>query len=193
MRKIPYIIRVLTVAPLMALVMLLILYFHDAAFFGNTLHFALAIVFLVVFPLLAYPLQRFSPKYKDKGREGQRALAFVFAVSGYVLGCAAVLILPTPTNVLIIYVSYLLSGVIAIVLNRLLHFKASGHACGIVGPFLLLIYFGSAAGFVGFAVLAAAWAASIYMKRHTHAQLVAGGLIPFAALGLVAAALAVLG
>ncbi|MGI5919485.1 MAG: hypothetical protein ACOX8N_07555 [Christensenellales bacterium] len=193
MRKIPYIIRVLTVAPLMALVMLLILYFHDAAFFGNTLHFALAIVFLVVFPLLAYPLQRFSPKYKDKGREGQRALAFVFAVSGYVLGCAAVLILPTPTNVLIIYVSYLLSGVIAIVLNRLLHFKASGHACGIVGPFLLLIYFGSAAGFVGFAVLAAAWAASIYMKRHTHAQLVAGGLIPFAALGLVAAALAALG
>ena len=133
MRKIPYIIRVLTVAPLMALVMLLILYFHDATFFGNTLHFALAIVFLVVFPLLAYPLQRFSPKYKDKGREGQRALAFVFAVSGYVLGCAAVLILPTPTNVLIIYVSYLLSGVIAIVLNRLLHF-ASGHACGIVGP-----------------------------------------------------------
>jgi hypothetical protein len=193
MRKIPYIIRVLTVAPLMALVMLLILYFHDAAFFGNTLHFALAIVFLVVFPLLAYPLQRFSPKYKDKSREGQRALAFVFAVSGYVLGCAAVLILPTPTNVLIIYVSYLLSGVIAIVLNRLLHFKASGHACGIVGPFLLLIYFGSAAGFVGFAVLAAAWAASIYMKRHTHAQLVAGGLIPFAALGLVAAALAALG
>jgi hypothetical protein len=31
------------------------------------------------------------------------------------------------------------------------------------------------------------------MKRHTHAQLAAGGLIPFAALGLVAAALAALG
>lgn len=193
MRKLSYIIRVLTVAPMMALAMLLILYFRDPAFLGSTLHFALAVVFLVVFPLLAYPLQRFSPKYKDKGREGQRALAFVFAVAGYVLGCLAALILPTPANVLIIYVSYLLSGVIAIAMNRLLHFKASGHACGIVGPFLLLVYFGSAVGYIGFAVLAAAWAASIYMKRHTHAQLVAGGLIPFAALGLVAAALAALG
>ena len=59
--------------------------------------------------------------------------------------------------------------------------------------FLLLVYFGSAVGYIGFAVLAAAWAASIYMKRHTHAQMVAGGLIPFAALGLVTAALAALG
>jgi hypothetical protein len=192
MKRLSYIVRVLTVAPLMALVMLLILYFRDPSFFGSTALFILAVVFLVVFPLLAYPLQRFSPKYMDKGRDGQRALAFVFAVAGYVTGCLAALLLHTPAGVLIIYASYLLSGIIAIIMNRLLHFKASGHACGIVGPFLLLIYFGSAAGYIGIAVLAAAWVSSLYMKRHTHVQLLAGGLIPFAALGLVAAAAATL-
>ncbi len=193
MKKFSYIIRVLTVAPLMALVMLLILYFRDPSFFGSFTVFALAIVFLVIFPLLAYPLQRFSPKYKDKGRDGQRTLAFVFAVAGYVFGCLLALFLPTSPSVLIIYASYLLSGGIAMALNRLMHFQASGHACGVTGPFILLVYFGSAAGYIGFAVLAAAWASSIYMKRHTHLQLLIGALIPFAALGLVIAALAVAG
>jgi len=193
MKKLTYIIRVLTVAPLMALTMLLILYFSDPAFFGSVTHLVLAVVFLVVFPLLAYPLQRFFPRYKDKGRDGQRALAFIFAVTGYVAGCIVALLLPTPAGVLTIYVSYLLSGVIAFVMNKVFHFKASGHACGIVGPFLLLAYFGSPAGFIGFAVLAAAWASSLYMKRHTHAQMLVGGLIPCVALGLVAAVFAALG
>jgi hypothetical protein len=191
MKKFAYIIRVLTLAPLMALVMLLILYFRDPSFFGSFAVFILAVIFLVVFPLLAYPLQRFSPKYKDKGRDGQRTLAFVFAVAGYVFGCLLALFLPTPQDVLFIYISYLLSGGIAMALNRLVHFKASGHACGVTGPYILLVYFGSAAGYVGIAVLAAAWASSISMKRHTHIQLLIGALIPFAALGLIIAALAI--
>jgi len=192
MKKFAYIIRILTVAPLMALVMLLVLYTHPQ-FFGSTAVFLLVVLFLVIFPLLGYPLQRFIPKYKDKGRDGQRALAFIFAVAGYILGCLVAIFLPTPRNVLIIYFSYLLSGSITMAINKLFHFKASGHACGITGPFTLLVYFGSAAGYIGIPVLALAWLSSIHMKRHTHLQLLVGALIPFAALGLITAFLAIIG
>jgi hypothetical protein len=193
MKKAAYIIRVLTVAPLMALVMLLILFFIKPSFFGNGAVFVLTIVFLVVFPLFAYPLQRFFKKYRDKGRDGQRTLAFIFAVLGYVCGCLLALIFQTPRDILIIFVSYLLSGGIAMLLNRLLHFKASGHACGITGPFTLLAYFGSWVCLIGLPILAIAWISSVYMKRHTHLQLVVGALIPPLALGLVAAVTVIIG
>ena len=192
MKKIAYIIRVITVAPIMALVMLLILYIHCPPFFGNLANFILSVLFLVVFPLLGYPLQPLFKKYRDKGRDGQRTLAFVFAVVGYVFGCLLALILSSPRSVLIIFLSYLLSGALTMAINRLFHFKASGHACGITGPFMLLLYFGSPAGYIGIPILALAWVSSIYMKRHTHMQLLIGGLVPFAALGLIVAGVAII-
>ncbi len=185
MKRLTYIIRVITVAPVMALVMLLILYLKSPALFGSPLHFALLVLFLVVLPLSAYPLQPLIKKFKDKGREGQRTLAMIFAVAGYVLGCLFALIFGAPKDVLVIFLSYLLSGFFVALINKLFHFKASGHACGVTGPFLLLVYFGHPIGYIGFAFLALAWASSLYMKRHTNLQLAAGGAIPFAALCLL--------
>jgi hypothetical protein len=69
MKKFAYIIRVLTLAPLMALVMLLILYFRDPSFFGSFAVFILAVIFLVVFPLLAY-----LPSIKTRAGTGSERL-----------------------------------------------------------------------------------------------------------------------
>lgn len=185
MKKAAYVIRIITVAPIMALVLLLILYLRAPQTFGNTLVFVMTVFFLVVLPLLAYPLQPLVKKYKDKGREGQRTLALIFAVAGYIMGFVSALIMNAPSDVLIIYISYMISGLLVAVANKVFHFKASGHACGVTGPFMLLVYFGQTIGFIGLGVLLMAWLASIYMKRHTWAQLLAGTAIPFAALGFV--------
>ena len=40
------------------------------------------LLFLVVLPLLAYPLQKYIPHFKDSGRDGQRSLAMIFSAAG---------------------------------------------------------------------------------------------------------------
>lgn len=183
--KLAKFIRVISVAPIMVLPLLFILFFNDQYFFGNIINFILSIFFLTVLPLLAYPLQPLFKKYRDGGREGQRSLAIVFAVAGYIFGCISAAILRAPLNVWIIYLAYLLSGALVMIINKAFHFKASGHACGIAGPSILLVYFGQVCGLFGAAVLVAAWLSSLYMKRHTTMQFVVGTIIPFLALGVI--------
>lgn len=182
MKKWAYAIRIITVAPLMALVMLLVLVLRAPQTFGVPGMFWLSAFFLVVLPLLAYPLQPLIGPFKHKGREGQRTLALIFAVAGYFLGCVFAAVLGAPRGVWFIFLSYMLSGSLVALFNKVFHFRASGHACGVTGPFMLLVYFGQPAGYAGFAVLAVVWLASLAMKRHTTAQIIVGALIPFAAL-----------
>jgi hypothetical protein len=185
LNKLAKFVRVISVAPIMALPLLLILYFKEPAFYGNIINLILSIFFLTVLPLLAYPLQPLFKKYKDGGREGQRSLAIIFAVAGYVFGCISAAIFSAPLNVWIIYIAYLLSGALVMLINKVFHFKASGHACGITGPSLLLLYFGQPWGYIGAAVLLLAWLSSLYMKRHTTMQFIAGALLPVAALIII--------
>ncbi len=185
MKKLAYAIRVITVAPIMALVMLLILYFRNPLIFGSFMEFLLLVLFLVVWPLLAYPLQPLIKPFKHKGREGQRTLALIFAVAGYLFGCLFAALLGAPRDVWFIYLSYMISGSLVALINKVFHFRASGHACGVTGPFMLLVYFGQPIGYIGIAVLALVWAVSLYMKRHTTAQFIVGALIPFAALAIL--------
>ena len=69
--------------------------------------------------------------------------------------------------------------------NKLLHRKASGHACGVAGPAALLIYFGVPAWIPALLVLAAVWWASLVMRRHTLGQLAGGTVIPVAVMAVI--------
>ena len=184
-KKIAATVRIITIAPIMALVLLLILFLRAPQTFGNTFNFISTVVFLVVIPLLAYPLQPLFKKFKDGGRESQRKLAMIFAVVGYIGGLLSAIVSGATKSVLMIYVSYLISGSLVALTNKLLHFRASGHACGVAGPFLILIYLGQPIGYLGIGALAITWLASLYMKRHTWEQLLAGSAIPFIALALI--------
>jgi hypothetical protein len=175
-------IRVLTIAPVMALVLLLTLYFTRDDVFGNTLNFILAVVFLVVFPILAYPLQPVVPGFKTRGREGQRSLAMWMAFAGYILGLACALLLPVPRYLMVVYTTYLLSAVALIMLNKVFGIKASGHACGVAGPIFSMVYFISPWLLLGFLILPAVYWASLKMGRHTGAELIIGTAIPTYAL-----------
>jgi len=191
MKKLAKTIRILTVAPITALFMLLSLYFKNSELFGGLANFCFAILFLTVFPLLAYPLQPLIKKYKDKGREGQRTLAMIFAVLGYIGGCFSALLLRAPKGVWIIYLTYLLSGILIMLFNKLFHFKASGHACGVAGPLTILACFGNILGYLGVSIVAAVWWASLKMKRHTIGQLISGTIIPIVVLVLVVRVIAI--
>ena len=183
--KISKIIRILTVTPLMAFFTLCLLrFFKPDIFDGRILPFVLSVCFLTVLPLLAYPLQPFVPHFKDKGREGQRTLAMIFAVSGYILGCITNLFFASSVFLWLIYLEYLISGICILVLNKVFHLRASAHACGIAGPTVMLAYFGIPVVFIvcGAVLYISAFFASIAMKRHTLLQYLGGTAVPIAVL-----------
>lgn len=179
-------IRKITVAPILATVMLIAVMLLLPDVFQSTFTFVLCLLFLSLLPLLAYPLQKYIPAYRDKGREGQRSLAMIFAVAGYILGMIAGLLTHAPKETLIIYLVYLLSGMSIFLFNKCFHRKISGHACGVFAPIGLFLYFRLyACAAVGCILAVFVYIASLQTKRHTLPQLIGGSLVPVVVLLLI--------
>lgn len=172
------VIRMVTVAPIMALYTLYILHKLCPFIFKGTSHYFLSQIFLVVLPLLAYPLQPFLPKFRNKGREGQRNLAIIMAVLGYLLGIFSAICFNAPKELLLIYLIYIISGIGILIFNKVLKIRASGHACGVVGPILILMYFIGIKAIVNIVTIVLVYWSSLKMRRHTMLQLVWGSVIP---------------
>jgi hypothetical protein len=129
-------------------------------------------------PMLAYPLQPIVPKFKHKGREGQRTLAMIFAVAGYLFAALTCALTDATPAMWLVTLEYLISGVLILVFNKVLHLRISAHGCGSAGPIFLLLYFGLYVPSVIMAVLTAiAYVSSVKMKRHTYPQLIGGSLV----------------
>lgn len=173
-------VRILTTVPVIATVFFVLMpVFHPTVFSGIP-QWIYSVFFIGLMPLLAYPLQRFFPHFKDKGRKGQRLLAMLFSLIGYVLACVFGLIFATATALWVINLQYLFCAVFIAIFDRIFHLKASAHSCGVIGPILLCVYFGLyIAAIVGVPVAALTVVASLKTKRHTPLQLVVGGLVPF--------------
>jgi len=168
------VIGVVTIPPVFAAAMLSALYFIPVPGFDDTLQYVLALFFLAVFPMLAYPPQPLIPGYRGRGREGQRNLAFVMSVTGYSLGILSALLIGHSIGYFSVYLSYFLSGLLLSFVNSRLHIKASGHACGLMGPIVAAIWFiGRSCWFFLLAVPALFWA-RIRSGRHTFLELVSG-------------------
>lgn len=181
--KFAKLIRILTIAPVGALVLLTLLYLLKKEDFGSITSYILSVLYLTILPITAYPLQPYIPKFKNKGREGQRNLAIVMATIGYLCGIITISLLPATNMQWIIYLTYFISGVCIAVFNKLLKIRASGHACGIVGPLALGVYFIGISGLIaGVIIYALVWWSSLTLKRHTISQLLWGSIIPLVAL-----------
>ena len=179
-------IRVATIPSVAATASLCVIYAYDTSFIGSIANFVLALFFLGVLPMLAYPLQPCIPGFRGKGREGQRNLAMVFAFIGYMLGCIVNIFMSAPTFLWIFYLDYLISGICIIVFNKVFHLRASGHGCGVAGPIACLAYLGIyPALFVGIPIYAASFWASVRMKRHTWQQFIGGSIIPIVTLAVL--------
>ncbi len=171
-------VRVITIAPVMAAILFTVLFFKKDLSV-STWDYIAALAFICLLPVTAYPLQRFLPPFRDRGRDGQRALAFVMCNAGYVLGAVYAFAFTDSRAIFTLFFTYLMSGAVLLIVNKLVGFKASGHACGIAGPVAALAYFGGSAFlWVGGALFFGALWASLYMKRHTVLQFLIGALIP---------------
>ena len=176
--KISKIISVISVAPMVALYVLTALYLHDKNIFGgNALWYGISLFFLTAMPLSAYRLEHVLPAYKNAGREGERKLAFIMCIAGYVLGTIVSFVFHAPLSVKMMFTSYLVSGGILALVNSLIQFKASGHACGVAGPFVVLFYLlGLKIWYIILTLIPVFWA-RIRMGRHTLKELVSGAVI----------------
>lgn len=173
------IIRVITVAPVLAIIMAAIIAGSCEGIFPSPWHLAYSMFFLGVLPLLAYPLQKYIPAYKDKGREGQRNLAIIFAAAGFTIGCIMSFVFPASDGMRVIFLEYFCGAFAVLVFNKGFHIRLSGHACGALAPVALFLYFRLyAAAVVGTVLAVLVFVASIETKRHTFFQLVGGGLVP---------------
>ncbi len=176
-KKIAKMIRVLTNAPIFAAVLCTLLYLLLPDGFASGGHYAAALGFLTVLPLLAYPIAALIPALRRKGRDGQRNLALVFSVLGYIGGFAFTMLAGGTTTEKVLFGTYLFSGV-ALALCTLLHFKASGHTCGCSGPIAMLAVFVSPWFLFGYPLLTPIIWSSRKLGRHTATQLLAGAIIP---------------
>ncbi len=175
--KADYIVRVLTVAPLLAAITLTVLFIQTPSYFSSALNFVFVLLFLGILPLFAYPLQKYIPHFKDLGRKGQRTLAMIFAVCGYMLSSVWLLIFGSTREEWLIVLTYLLSGVLILILNKGFKLLASGHGCGVAGPIMLLLLLRSyIAAAIGGILMILVFISSIRSKRHTPWQFLGGML-----------------
>jgi hypothetical protein len=172
--RIAKLISFATVAPVMAFVMLTVLYFLGNGLFHSLSNYVLAVVYLTVLPILAYPLQKVLPKFKDKGRKGQRELAFIMVILGYTLGMISALVFKASAQYLMIYLAYFLSGASLALINKLSKVKASGHACGVTGPVVMSIYLLGGCSWAFIILIPIVFWARIKMGRHTLKELLLG-------------------
>lgn len=178
MEKIFYAIRKITVPPIFAMVFLIVIYFREPSIFTSVGQLVGGIFFLGILPILGYPLQKYIPYFKEKGREGQRSLAMITCIAGYVIGTFIVFATKASTELCVIYLEYLLGGIMMIVFNKGFQLRASGHACGIVAPVLLFVYFKMfIPAVIGGLFVIPVLISSLKTKRHTMPQLLGGCMI----------------
>ncbi len=175
--KLAGVIRIITVPPIMVIGLLLILYFRSPQPFGTLPELLIAILLLGLVPVLAYPLQPLLPRYRQKGREGQRELAFVFTGVGYTIAFLWALLAGVSPAVRTVCAGYFFSALLLTLCNKVLHRRASGHACSAAGPLLFLIYYFGWWMLLPSVIIAAliAWA-SVTLRRHTPTDLLWGTL-----------------
>lgn len=174
-------IRVITTAPIFAALLCTLLYVLVPNSFASSLHFVLALGYLSVLPVLAYPISAVIPALRRKGRDGQRNLAIALSIVGYLGGFLTGLLFGgTPTEC-VLFGTYLCSGTL-LALCTLLHFKASGHACGCSGPNAMLSLFISPWFMLGYLLLTPIYWSSKKLGRHSIPQLLVGTAIPVLAL-----------
>lgn len=187
--RIAKIVRTASVPPVwVALLLILVNALRPDVFTGPG-QMLLVLGCLAGVPLAAYPIAALIPSLRRKGREGQRNLAFVMNLAGYVLAWAYALLSGVSQGLRLIVWTYLLSVAVLTLLNKVVKLRASGHACSLAGPMLLACKLLGWGWLLPCAALFAlvAWS-SLTLKRHTPGELALGAasaLVSFAASVLI--------
>lgn len=184
--KFAKIIRMMTVPPVLATVMLLIGYLVHKEDFATVPVLGLNIFLLAIVPVLAYPIASIKKDEAKSIRERQRKLAFLLNLCGYL----AAWLMGAATHCSKILMTVLSSYVIAVLLlsllNKVLKVRASGHACSCVLPYLFMgNWLGAAAAGVCIILYIIEFWASVFLKRHTIKEFLMGSMTAVIAFGAV--------
>lgn len=181
-----HVVRILSVPPVMVSILTLLLYTCRPTLFRGAVDVVVLLACLAVVPVLAYPIARLIPALKQGGRRLERRLAFILSGIGYAAGFVYGLASSCGRELKMIFTTYFLSVVLLSLCNKLLRFRASGHSCAVTSPILFSCLFlfdmsHPARTVALLAVASVVWGvilwASLYLKRHTLPQLLAGTAI----------------
>ena len=175
--------RVITIPPIVAVVLILLLHFAGGFFPGYDAWWA--IFFLAVMPSLSYGIWAVIPKLREKGRSTQRFLAVIFSVIGYIGGTLYCVFVSGSNVELLVYLTYLISGFLILIFSYVFHLKGSGHACGLAGPVAMMSYCLTPFYSIGFVLLGVVFWCSLKLKRHNISQLIVGSTMPIAAMAFL--------
>lgn len=171
-------IRVVTVPALTSGCAMTLLWLSDTAIYRTGLDYLMVLLGLTIVPLLSYVFTAAVPKLRKQGRETQRKYAMYFSAVGYVLAFGYALAARTTGPYRVITGTYVISIVLLLVLNKGMHFKASGHACSTAGPLVAMSYFlGGWYIVAGAAVCALVIWASMEQKQHRFWELMTGSAV----------------
>ena len=171
------IIRIITIPPIEALGMLLILYGLRRGKFGTLGDLLMAILFLSVIPICSYPIAS-RKKDKEDHRNNQRKMAFAFNFLSYLVAMAAGYCAGCTGMLQWIFNGYFLAVLVLTIVNKVFKIKASGHACSCTLPYLILsYYFGGAVAVICLILYLAEFWASVYLKRHTAKEFLLGSIV----------------
>ena len=170
-------IRTITVPPILALSMLLILRCAFVDQFATIPILLGAALFLVAVPICAYPAAKVKGGNGETVRNRQRQLAFGFNLLGYAGAFIWGLLMNGSHMLLTVLTAYLIAVLLLTVLNKVFHIKASGHACSCVLPYLFLIYWLGLKAIIPCVLfyIAEFWA-SMVLKRHTAREFFLGSI-----------------
>lgn len=170
-------IRIITVPPILATALLLLLYYSFGKEFAVPSELCMAIICLAVIPGLAYPVSFIMKKDSESLRKHQRNISFLLNLLGYLIAMFCSYLMDCSKMMKWIMTSYFLAVLLLTILNKGFRIKASGHACSCVMPYLFLsYYFGFPAVVIcGGLYLIEFWA-SVVLKRHTIREFLIGSL-----------------
>lgn len=176
--KIAKLVRVITVPPFLVAALIIILYIQKSDIFRSVTDYTAALVFLGLLPVLVYPIWAAIPKLKEKGREGQRNLAFIGTLIGYTLAFLYGELSGAVPELKLIFRTYFIAVLLLTFTNKVLKKRASGHACGVVSPALFLCCFvGWYTLPVCIFIIAVSFWGSLTLSRHKPMELLGGSII----------------
>lgn len=178
MKALAKVTRILTMPPIMALGLILILYFSELDIFNNCIDLLILILFIVIIPPFAYPLQKKFVIFKGDMRVQERKLAIIFSFVSYAILLIYALFYKTTFLYKVVSTTYFISGLLIFISSFISKNNASGHMCGVCGPVALSFYFLGEKWSIAFILLVFVGWSSLYLKRHTFVQLIRGSLIP---------------
>lgn len=183
--KIAKFVRVITVPPVLASAMLVILYCSFGKEFASLAEVLMGILCLSIVPVCVYPIAGLEKNRSDT-RENQRRIAFILNLAGYLIALVIGITMKYPKMLVSIFWAYLIAVLILTFVNKETHLRASGHAASCVLPYLVLSYWmGGWSVLLCICLYGIEFWASVELKRHTIQEFLIGSLAAVGAFGCV--------